>query len=120
MKPQARKRFEQVNFLVDEALKVMPKGARTQQVVLLVLWRMASPSGGVRVSKNQIGKLLNIQPRQVASAINDLESWGMLKRLPQKDSYHYKGYAINYTLPSQPGDALQRQTIRAAAHNNTR
>ena len=120
MKPQARKRFEQINFLVDEALKAMPKGSRTQQVVLLVLWRMASPSGGVRVSMTQIGKLLNIQPRQVASAIADLETWGMLKRLPQKDSYYYKGYAINYNLPSQPRDALQRTTTCATAPNNTR
>lgn len=96
MKSASKTRFNQINTLVDEVLQRMPKGSRTQQLVLLVLWRLAAPSGAVRVNKRHIGKLVNIEPRQIAHALRDLEEWKIIKRLPQKDAYSYRAYAINY------------------------
>lgn len=94
-------RFAQINYLVDEVLRSMPKGSRTQQLVLLVMWRMATPSGAVRINKTQLGRMINLETRQVSRALLDLEEWGHIKRLPHKSAHGWPAYAIRYR-PTPP------------------
>jgi predicted transcriptional regulator len=104
-KARSKKRFEQLNRLVDVVLPSIPKNKGSHRTILLFAFRHASPSGGFVQTKSRIAKCAGISIRQVRRTMKDLESWGLIVRYKEGDRGPIHAFRITYMPCKFGGDA---------------